>query len=142
MKFYSFRKKKKIILKKKCLVAAKLKAEKIEARNFQFNKELKCTCFDNVCCCCSYMFRVFFFFSRLLKMFSLFVTLSTLHCFSIANECALKRVSRVRTLQLALSLSPLQPRNKHGGQQMQSCTVIYRTTGNIIIMIFELHANG
>lgn len=42
------------------LVAAKLKAEKIEARNFPFNKELKCTCFDNVCCCCYYMFRLFF----------------------------------------------------------------------------------
>lgn len=51
------------------LVAAKLKAEKIEARNFPFNKELKCTCFDNVCCCCYYMFRLFFVRSRLFDMF-------------------------------------------------------------------------
>lgn len=72
------------------LVAAKLKAEKIEARNFPFNKELKCTCFDNVCCCCYYMFRLLFVRSRLFHC--------TLHCTPTANECAFKRVFRVRAL--------------------------------------------
>lgn len=106
IKFYSFRiwlkrKKKKNNMneKKKCWLAAKLKAEKIEVCNFHFNKELKCTCFDNVCCCCYK--AVFFpsfeyiFFPCLLRL-----PLSNSKCARIKT-----RLARARSLTLSLFYS-------------------------------------
>lgn len=77
------------------LVAAKLKAKKYAVvRNFHFNKELKCTCFDNTPC---------------------YMCSSTRVCKKVCVPFFLVAVPFFRRWKRELRA---RSRNKHGGKQM------------------------